>query len=216
MLDFVQSQIDKKIGYLKDFDLLLKEYNEENEIIKGYNGRQILELLQNCDDEGSTEVLVKLDKEASTITISNNGTPFSEKGYKSLFMSHRSSKISKKDFIGNKGLGFRSIINWSSQIEIQSNNVSLIYNEDGRKNFFHTYFDEEKRKAILKEEGLIATAIPVPFLAIPKLKAIESGDYVTSIVINYLPNFYKNIVAQVKSITPETLFFLKSITSRSI
>lgn len=211
MLDFVQSQIDKKIGNLKDFDLLLKEYNEENEIIKGYNGRQILELLQNCDDEGSTVVLIKLDKEANTITISNNGTPFSEKGYKSLFLPFRSSKISKKDFIGNKGLGFRSIINWSNQIEIQSNNISLIYNQENRKDFFYTYFDEEKRKTILKDEGLIDTAIPVPFLGIPKLKTIESGDYVTSIVINYLPNFYKNIITQVKSITPETLFFLRSL-----
>jgi hypothetical protein len=211
MLDFVQSQIDKKIGYLKDFDLLLKEYNEENEIIKGYNGRQILELLQNCDDEGSTVVLIKLDKESNTITISNNGTPFSEKGYKSLFLPFRSSKISKKDFIGNKGLGFRSIINWSDQIEIQSNNISLIYNQESRKDFFYTYFDEEKRNAILKDEGLIESAIPVPFLGIPKLKAIESGDYVTSIVINYLPNFYKNIITQVKSITPETLFFLRSL-----
>lgn len=213
MQDFVQSQIDKKIGYLKDFDLLLKEYNEENEIIKGYNGRQILELLQNCDDEGSTEVLIKLDIEANTITISNNGTPFSEKGYKSLFMPFRSSKISKKDYIGNKGLGFRSIINWSNEIEIQSNNISLTYNQESRKNFFHTYYDEEKRKAILKDEGLIDTAIPVPFLAIPKLKAIESGDYVTSIIITYLPTFYKSILNQIKSITPETLFFLKSIQS---
>lgn len=211
MVDFVQSQIDKKIGYLKDFDLLLKEYNEENEIIKGYNGRQILELLQNCDDEGSTVVLIKLDKESNTITISNNGTPFSEKGYKSLFLPFRSSKISKKDFIGNKGLGFRSIINWSDQIEIQSNNISLIYNQESRKDFFYTYFDEEKRNAILKDEGLIESAIPVPFLGIPKLKAIESGDYVTSIVINYLPNFYKSIITQVKSITPETLFFLRSL-----
>jgi hypothetical protein len=211
MLDFVQSQIDKKIGYLKDFDLLVKEYNEENEIIKGYNGRQILELLQNCDDEGSTEVLIKLDKQANTITISNNGTPFSEKGYKSLFMPFRSSKISKKDYIGNKGLGFRSIINWSTEIEIQSNNISLIYNQESRKDFFYKYFDDEKRKSILDDEGLIETAIPVPFLGIPKLKTIESGDYVTNIVITYQPIVLKRILRQIKDITPETLFFLKNL-----
>ncbi|WP_055435784.1 sacsin N-terminal ATP-binding-like domain-containing protein [Lacinutrix algicola] len=208
---FVKKQIEKKIGYLKDFDYLLKEYNEENEITKGYNGRQILELLQNCDDEGSTEVLIKLDKETNTITVSNNGTPFSEKGYKSLFMPFRSSKISKKDFIGNKGLGFRSIINWSTQIEIQSNNLSLIYNQESRKDFFYTHFNEDKRNAILREEGLIETAIPVPFLGIPKVESIETGNYVTSIVITYLPSFLNSIIKQVKSITPETLFFLKSL-----
>ncbi|MFD1162054.1 sacsin N-terminal ATP-binding-like domain-containing protein [Hwangdonia seohaensis] len=211
MLDFVKSQIEKKIGYLKDFDYLLKEYNEENEIIKGYNGRQILELLQNCDDEGSTEVLIKLDKDANTITISNNGAPFSEKGYKSLFMPFRSSKISKKEHIGNKGLGFRSIINWSDQIEIQSNNLSLVYNQESRKTFFYSNFDEQKRNAILKDEGLIDTAIPVPFLGIPEVKAIASNNYVTSIVITYKPTFFNSILKQVKSITPETLFFLKSL-----
>lgn len=211
MLEFVQSQIEKKTGYLKDFDYLLKEYNEENEIIKGYNGRQILELLQNCDDEGSTEVLIKLNKDANTVTISNNGTPFSEKGYKSLFMPFRSSKISKKEYIGNKGLGFRSIINWSDQIEIQSNNLSLLYTQESRKTFFYTHFDEQKRNTILKEEGLIETAIPVPFLGIPEVNTIDTQDYVTSIVITYKPAFLNSILKQVKSITPETLFFLKSL-----
>lgn len=213
MVDFVKEQIKKKTSYLKDFDRLLKEYNEENEIIKGYNGRQILELLQNCDDEGSTEVLIKLDQERNMITISNNGTPFSEKGYKSLFMAYRSSKTSKKDYIGNKGLGFRSIINWSDQIEIRSNNLSLTYNQNEKTNFFHKNYDDKKRKEILKGEGLIETAIPVPFLGIPKVEVIKIGDYVTSIVITYKsePEILESILSQVKEITPETLFFLSNL-----
>src|SRR5690606_35727353 len=114
--------------------------------------------------------------------------------------------------IGNKGLGFRSIINWSDQIEIRSNNLSLIYNENGKRNFFHTYFNKEKRNRILKDEGLIASAVPVPFLGIPKVNTIESGDYVTSIIITYKqePKYLESILNQVTEITPETLFFLSS------
>lgn len=212
MLTFLKGQIDKKINYLSDSDILLKEYNEENEIIKGYNGRQILELLQNCDDQGSTEVLIKLETDSNTLSISNNGTPFSERGYKSLFMPFRSSKISKKDYIGNKGLGFRSIINWSEQIEIQSNNISLQYNQENRKNFFHSNFDEMTRQNILNEEGLIESAIPVPFLSIPQVDSIsQNPHYVTSIIIKYRTAFLKNILFQIRQITPETLFFLKNL-----
>jgi len=212
MLDFVQTQIDKRTNLLRDSDQLLKEYNEENEIINGYNGRQVLELLQNCDDQGSTEVLIKLEQESNTITISNNGIPFSQRGYKSLFMPFRSSKISKKDYIGNKGLGFRSIINWSEKLEILSNDISLVYSQENRKDFFYFNFDQQTRKNILEEEGLNENAVPVPFLGIPQIKTEPSDPhYVTSIVIKYHSRFIKNILFQIKQITPETLFFLKSL-----
>lgn len=214
MLNFVQTQIDKRTNLLRDFDQLLKEFNEENEIISGYNGRQILELLQNCDDQGSTEVLIKLEQHSNTISISNNGTPFSERGYKSLFMPFRSSKISKKDFIGNKGLGFRSVINWSEQIEIQSNNIALTYNQENRKQFFYSNFESHIRTNILDEEGLNENAIPVPFLGIPTIRTLEQDtQYVTTIVIKYHAKFLKNILFQIKQITPETLFFLKTLQS---
>jgi len=212
MLNFVQTQIDKRNSLLRDSDQLLKEYNEENEIISGYNGRQILELLQNCDDQGSTEVLIKLEQESNTITICNTGVPFSERGYKSLFMPFRSSKISKKDYIGNKGLGFRSIINWSERVEIISNGMSLAYSQENRKKFFYANFDQQTRKELLDEEGLSENAIPVPFLGIPEIKTAASDpNYVTIIAIKYHARFLKNILFQIKQITPETLFFLKSL-----
>lgn len=211
MKKFIQQQIGKKTNYLKDSDYLLREYKEETETVKGYNGRQLLELLQNCDDQGSTEVLIKLDQENNTISISNNGEPFSEKGYRSLFISYLSSKTSKKEFIGNKGLGFRSIINWSNQIEIESNGISLIYNHQNRKSFFEKHFNKNQREEVLNEEGLIVTAIPVPFLGIPTINSIKEKEYVTSIIITYKEEFFNNIIEQVKSITPETLFFLKNL-----
>ncbi len=71
---------------------MLVDFKRELETTEGYNGRQILELLQNCDDEAATEVSIHLDTQNKTISISNDGFPFSEKGYRSLFIANLSSK----------------------------------------------------------------------------------------------------------------------------
>jgi hypothetical protein len=39
---------------------LISAYNREIETKKEYNGRQLLELLQNADDEKSDEVMIKI------------------------------------------------------------------------------------------------------------------------------------------------------------
>lgn len=203
---------NKKKRYKADYNEMLGEYYREIETVMGYNGRQLLELLQNCDDEGANEVLIKLDQKAQTISISNNGnSPFSKKGYRSLFIANLSSKTSKRKFIGNKGLGFRSIINWSNAIEIQSNNLSLKYNEENRLKTFDSLFDKETQEQIIKEEELKKSIIPIPFLSIPKLSVIKQDQFMTSIIIQYKNNSLKKILEQVKNITPETLLFLRNL-----
>jgi len=62
---------------------MVADYNREIETEKEYNGRQLLELLQNADDEQSTSVLLKLDTENNLLSISNRGNnckPFSYTG----------------------------------------------------------------------------------------------------------------------------------------
>ncbi|UAB74328.1 sacsin N-terminal ATP-binding-like domain-containing protein [Mesoflavibacter sp. SCSIO 43206] len=212
MRDFVLQLIEnKQKRYREDYSEMLGDYKRELETIKGYNGRQLLELLQNCDDEGATKVTIALDKDARTISISNNGnTSFSKKGYRSLFIANLSSKTSRK-YIGNKGLGFRSIINWSKSIEIQSNNLSLFYSEQNTKENYEKLFSKEERQRIVEEENLGENTIPVPFLSMPILKNINQGDFKTAIIIQFKKKVFKNIFKQVKNITPETLLFLKHI-----
>lgn len=212
MKDFVSGLIQKKKKrYVEDYGEMLGDYKRELETIKGYNGRQLLELLQNCDDEGATKVTITLNKNNKTITISNNGkTSFSKKGYRSLFIANLSSKTSRK-YIGNKGLGFRSIINWSKSIEIQSNNLSLFYSEQNTKDNYKNLFSENERKHISTEEDLGDTTIPMPFLTMPVLTEINQGDFKTAIIIGYKKKALKDIIKQVKNITSETLLFLKHI-----
>lgn len=209
---FVSELIErKKKRYKEDYSEMLGDFNREIETVKGYNGRQILELLQNCDDEGAKKVLIKLDADLSKITISNDGLPFSEKGYRSLFIANLSSKTTKRKYIGNKGLGFRSIINWSSSVEIQSNNISLIFSEDNLKNSFDQLFPKELQNKIREEENFSESVTPLPFLSMPLLKDIGETEYVTSIIINYKDEFLEDIRKQVDKITSETSLFLRNI-----
>ncbi len=55
---------------------MISAYNREVETEKEYNGRQLLELLQNADDERSDEVQIELDIKKQTLTISNRGENF--------------------------------------------------------------------------------------------------------------------------------------------
>ena len=213
MKGFVLELIEKKKKrYLEDYGEMLGDYNRELETAKGYNGRQLLELLQNCDDEGAKRVQFLLDRDKKTITISNDGaTAFSKKGYRSLFIANLSSKTSKRKYIGNKGLGFRSIINWSNAIEIQSNNMSLLYSKGNLKATYDALFPEEMRRQIREEEGLTAETVPMPFLSMPRLVEMEQTNFKTSIIIHYKDGAYKDIVKQVDKITQETLLFLNHI-----
>lgn len=57
MLEFLEHEIQKtKELYLTDYRRMVSYYNQEKATIKDYNGRQLLELIQNADDSGSSNV----------------------------------------------------------------------------------------------------------------------------------------------------------------
>lgn len=50
-----------------------EDFRQEVETLKGYRGREILELLQNADDAGSPKACISLNTHSNTITITNFG-----------------------------------------------------------------------------------------------------------------------------------------------
>ncbi|PWJ42228.1 DUF3883 domain-containing protein [Sediminitomix flava] len=211
----VKEVFDKKKDLYKDnYHEMLGDYNRENETIGGYNGRQILELIQNCDDEEAKRVHIKLDKVNQTISIRNDGTAFSLKGYRSLSISNLSSKLSKKRYIGNKGLGFRSIINWSEYIKIISNDFEVMFSDKARKATFESLFDVVLQKEIREEHGVKDDVYPIPFLSSPTLTASPQGpSFSTTIEVKYKVEYYNDIVSQIKALQPNILLFLRHIES---
>ena len=59
--------------YRNDPDRFIADFNREQELAKEYNGRQLLELLQNVDDASSTEAEISWYKTNRLLTIANKG-----------------------------------------------------------------------------------------------------------------------------------------------
>ena len=200
--------------FQKDYARMIKEYKTEKAITSDYNGRQLLELIQNADDAKSDTILIKLKKEKNILSISNKGESFVAEGYRSLMISGLSPKI-KKTYIGNKGLGFRSIINWSESVKILSNNLSVEFSERIKTKTFLELYNKNEQKKIREEFSFSESVIPFPFLAIPDIKYYSNENFTTTIEIQYKNEGWilEDIKNQVKGLKPEVLLFLNNITS---
>ncbi|WP_041611097.1 sacsin N-terminal ATP-binding-like domain-containing protein [Treponema primitia] len=219
-----KQDIDKIIeGNLKTYkdnsDRFIADYNHEYELTKEYNGRQLLELLQNADDASSAEVKIAWNKENRKLTISNKGNePFQVGGLKSLMLANFSSKT-KLNYIGNKGLGFRSILNWAEKINIRSNGCIISFSEMIAKDVFNNRLalSKEAKQKIRAERNLSEQTIPFPILAIPDVKEVSlENDWTTDIDITYRKEFEKDIENQLAELREEILLFLNNIKKITI
>lgn len=99
---------------------------------------KILELLQNVDDvyqslieegkgkKGDTfTAYISLDK--NILTVANTGTAFNFESIKRLTVGHASQKGEK--YIGNKGTGFQSVLNWAEKVEIYSDGYNFKFSK---------------------------------------------------------------------------------------
>lgn len=122
---------DQLENYSRQPEELISHYNRERSAIDGYRGRQLLELLQNADDAGAgfdDGCVLRLDITRDRLVVANTGTPFSLNGLKSLVISDCSPKqLDRNRFIGNKGLGFRSILSWTDSPMISSGSFKVSF-----------------------------------------------------------------------------------------
>ncbi|MDB5014277.1 MAG: hypothetical protein JWQ25_2479, partial [Daejeonella sp.] len=215
----VEHIIEKRWESLKDPKELVSLYNIEKQTNQGYNGRQLLELFQNCEDEGATKVKISLNSKSCLLEISNDGNkPFSIKGYESILYPGLSSKVSS-GYIGNKGLGFRSIINWADEISIISNDFKVVFNSEFKKELLlnEIGYTEDKLIQIRDERKLNADVYPLPLLNCCKVFDLEIPHaYTTTISIKYKKQFEADIITQLTSISSKTLLFLQSIEAIEI
>jgi len=205
--------LKRKNIYKSSPDDMISAYNRELETEKEYNGRQLLELLQNADDQESDEVYIQLDTKNHKLIIRNRGQlckPFSLDGIKSLMISNLSSKVTKK-YIGNKGLGFRSIINWSKSVTINSNNFDIVFSKEVVNDIFDELFNKEEWNSFIEKRNLAHGTRPIPFLAIPKIIENQQDEWTTTIVIDYKNDFFEDIKKQIDDLKEEILLFLKNL-----
>lgn len=195
-----------KNEYLNNPKRIQSDHNRESEAIEVYKGRELLELIQNADDEllDGMGKEIRLSFIDNILTVSNNGSPFSEEGIDSLLYSDLSSKTLKKDVIGNKGKGFRAILGWANEIRIESGELGISFSDDFSQNVLreilmnsdHTKSDKEYRAATL---------------VFPKwLDVSKDSLYTTdvSIHINNDQAIINDICKQLEDIDGELLLFL--------
>lgn len=95
---------------------------------KGYVGRPLLELLQNAEDalaEVGCEGRVVLAKRDTVLVAANEGAPFSSRGLQSLCDRADSPKRRLPIYVGNKGTGFKAVLNWTDRPSIFSGNIAV-------------------------------------------------------------------------------------------
>ena len=211
----IKSQITEELIFID---------NVEKEHVKGYHGREILELLQNADDayqkalnEGKKldELNVCISLCGNTLSISNTGTFFDEEGIKAIVQSHNSPKAGK--YIGNKGTGFRSILNWSERVRIFSGNFNLEFSKEIATEVFNSIKSEEQlQKQLAKYPQLY-----VPMLAVPKYinQSHEYSIETTTIEITVDPeknNDDYSVQTQLNNIDFRILLFLPNVAQITI
>ena len=159
-------------AYLAKPATLISDYRNELETTRAYEGREILELLQNAADQAGEagvrgKVIIELLPEG--LVIANNGAAFSVGGVLSLENAYLSPKRNKqRQFIGNKGLGFRSVLNWTQSPLILSGALGLAYNSlisQGKLDGLVAK-SSELAKLVTEERGK-SNALAVPVLPFP-------------------------------------------------
>lgn len=103
--------------------------NMEKYISESYDGRSLIELLQNADDAMSTKFYIEKLNE-NTFLVANNGRIFNQEDLISLCRSGASTKKRKENTIGFRGIGFKSIVNFSNEVHLISGDIRLTFSRE--------------------------------------------------------------------------------------
>lgn len=191
-------------------------YHREIESKKEYQGRQLLELLQNADDEAEEYeqpgILIRLEE--NRLIVANHGLPFTAQGILSLMYSNNSPKIKRQRKIGYKGLGFRAILNWSDSIWIKSCAFSLEFSRTNAVEFLKNLMGNNPGlKEEIEKTG--SGEYPIATLAAPKWQLLDTSftpGYDTYIVINFSSQEVReNIQDQINELGLEVALFLNNL-----
>lgn len=203
--------------YLNEPLSIIEHFNNENKNIDDYNGRQLLEMIQNANDECITsktkKVLIKLEND--TLLIANNGNAFSLGGVESLMYSDLSPKVMEENKVGQKGLGFRSVLNWSREIYIASYDLHIKFSKQHAIDFLEGILQEKpKIREIIRRKT--TNLFPVSVLRCPYIEEEtfhkKEAAYDTVIELSLNENVENHIKKQIDiDIIPEILVFLNNL-----
>ncbi|SRR6266404_1310414 len=157
----------------------------------------VLELIQNADDNEyspTVKPLLTFRIHPEKIVVQNNETGFTEPNVRALCDAGKSTKSKALGYIGEKGIGFKSVFRASDRPQIFSNGFCFEFNRDGAQNNFGfivphwidnlpNYVDARHTNIVLPLKREAAGEIsklreiePTLLLFLKKLKTIEVQD----------------------------------------
>lgn len=215
-IKYIEKEIESvKRKYLSNAIEVISDFNNENKTKNDYKGRQIYELMQNADDcynDNCQEIKIKFILKDNLLIILNNGTPFDGRGIASLMHPDASSKYGNT--IGCKGLGFRSVLNWSSNISIYTENFEIHFSDEIARqqlDYYKEYSDKTHVAELDKIDRVaILSSATLGNNKNDKELYLESG-YTTAIVLKCEEKFIDVIQKQLIDLQFEELLFLKHI-----
>ena len=217
----VRKTIDNRISVLSSDDgsgmyaELEAFVNRTDRIVRDYNGRQIFEMLQNMDDQMRGDVPdndrcseVCLDKNGGTLSFRNNGRPFSFGGIVSILRPDISPK-EKQPTIGNKGLGFRSLLNWKPQeLVIRAGGIELRFSAKVAERNVVAHDNFRRAVEALRDKGK-----ELPILSFPDIRKREGAqEWTTEVELRGLgEDAIESIEKELREFHSETLLFLPNL-----
>lgn len=211
--------------YEADGKRLVSDANVERESRSDYIGREILELLQNADDAATEAHIpgrVLFEHTEHGLLICNTGSPFSFDGFESILLANLSPKRKSGGIlIGAKGLGFRSLLNWTDAPILLSGQLEVGFSRAHSEQQVNRLYEKIPE---LRERMDKSKARP-PILRFPyraNLKASEdpllararkrTGEFDTIVGIPFRNDkVNKHVESQLQDLNPRLLLFLQSI-----
>lgn len=192
----VDAREKRMARYLEDPEDLQSRVNGEVQVRDDYAGREILELLQNAVDASAKGGKILVELEGDILRVCNDGEPFTEGGINSILIPNLSPK-NEFESIGNKGLGFRSLLNDSEYVMVQSGSLSI------RLGLADALAYKKLRKLTVRP----------PVLAVPRVvEPVSERDFVTTVECKLKDEkSVEKIKHQIEQIDKRSVIFLPKI-----
>lgn len=161
----------KNREFLEDHNSMLKQLSGEDLYSNKFHF--LLELLQNADDNRYDEDVyprLKFRIYPDKLIIQNNEKGFSTKDVKAICRMGYSEKKNLKGFIGDKGIGFKSVFSISNVPEIHSNGFHFKFDKKEQLGLVNPIWAEENLRFIDNEETNIIIPYNNPRSVYPYLK----------------------------------------------
>jgi len=190
-------------------DLVREHSNIEAAISQGgYGRKQLNELIQNAADaikDAGGRIKVVLTKDA--LYCANEGQAFSEAGFRTLMLSHSSEK--RDDEIGRFGLGFKSVIQITSDPKIYSRSGSVSWSQTRSRELLQGLYPNLETYPILR----LATPVDPDIAAAADDVLAELFPWASTVVKLPLTGNVSWLSDEIKKFPGEFLLFSEKIGS---